>query len=181
MESLESSNIDPAKRPLIMLTGGLRTPQLMASALERGHADLLGIGRYAILQPELPKIIRENPTVDIDTVFPFFDDTTRKQLPMMPWLEYVVSSTIIFLFNSLPDAVRPQMPGLIGAGTETARYDIMMRALAQGQEQQFYTGESLGILWRFWYYRVPGSTSGFIGYCAALLLGVCTVVLAARF
>ncbi|KAG6330225.1 hypothetical protein ID866_8865 [Astraeus odoratus] len=45
--------------PLILLTGGLRSPAHLQTALDAGHADLLGIGRGSILCPELPNILRK--------------------------------------------------------------------------------------------------------------------------
>ena len=38
-----------AKRPLIVLTGGLCSLDLMTAALHDGHADMLGIGRLSVI------------------------------------------------------------------------------------------------------------------------------------
>ncbi|KAG8692351.1 hypothetical protein FRC09_011248 [Ceratobasidium sp. 395] len=47
-------------RPLIMLTGSIRSIDIIRDCLSRKHADLIGIGRPAILYPDLPhKLIRQ--------------------------------------------------------------------------------------------------------------------------
>ncbi|KZS87257.1 FMN-linked oxidoreductase [Sistotremastrum niveocremeum HHB9708] len=49
----------PDKRPLIMLTGGIRTPEQMNRALNDADADLLGLGRPSVLCPDLPIRLRD--------------------------------------------------------------------------------------------------------------------------
>ena len=49
-----------ARPPLIILTGGVNTSALFASALRDKHADLLGVGRTSILYPELPKLLKDD-------------------------------------------------------------------------------------------------------------------------
>ncbi|KAJ7701075.1 hypothetical protein B0H17DRAFT_1045919 [Mycena rosella] len=49
------------RAPLILLTGGLTTPAQLHSALSGRHADLLGLGRSAILRPDLPRLLRDAP------------------------------------------------------------------------------------------------------------------------
>lgn len=44
--------------PLILLTGGLCTPELLCSALASNDADLLGIGRGSVLCPSIPSVLR---------------------------------------------------------------------------------------------------------------------------
>ncbi|KAF8888590.1 hypothetical protein BD779DRAFT_1611297 [Infundibulicybe gibba] len=50
LELLQHSNASPP--PAILLTGGLRTPNLLRTALSANHAHLLGIGRYIPFGPE---------------------------------------------------------------------------------------------------------------------------------
>jgi hypothetical protein len=55
--------------PLI-LTGGFRSRQGMAAAIQGGHCDMVGIGRPAILDPALPKNTILNPNAsDTDRLY----------------------------------------------------------------------------------------------------------------
>jgi hypothetical protein len=44
--------------PLVLLTGGMRSPEVFENALSQGHADLVGIGRGSVLAPRLPLLLR---------------------------------------------------------------------------------------------------------------------------
>ncbi|KAG2117284.1 uncharacterized protein F5147DRAFT_672085 [Suillus discolor] len=58
MKDLHRSPVPFSSVPLILLTGGLRSHSHLQAALMSKHADLLGIGRCAVLCPDLPKILR---------------------------------------------------------------------------------------------------------------------------
>lgn len=58
MKDLHRSPVPSSSVPLILLTGGLRFYSHLQNALISNHADLLGIGRGAVLCPDLPKILR---------------------------------------------------------------------------------------------------------------------------
>jgi hypothetical protein len=58
MKDLHRSPAAFSSIPLILLTGGLRSPFHLQTALASRHADLLGIGRGAVLCPDLPRILR---------------------------------------------------------------------------------------------------------------------------
>lgn len=49
-----------ANPPLILLTGGFSCPAQLNTALDSKHADLLGIGRFSIICPDLPLTLRQN-------------------------------------------------------------------------------------------------------------------------
>jgi len=51
-------NIPKHLLPLVILTGGLRTPAHLYTVLSSNHADLLGIGRSSLLCPSLPSVLR---------------------------------------------------------------------------------------------------------------------------
>lgn len=104
--------------PLILLTGGLRSPAHLQSVLDVGHADLLGVGRGSILRPDIPAILRQRI------------------------LNTVMSGTSIALDNEpfahepdgdirLPSWI-PQIP-LVGAGVSLAWYNVRMRRIAVSQ------------------------------------------------
>ncbi|KAJ7765270.1 hypothetical protein B0H16DRAFT_1367650 [Mycena metata] len=50
--------------PLILLTGGLATPAQLHGALNSRHAHLLGLGRSAVLCPDLPAHLKQKCTPD---------------------------------------------------------------------------------------------------------------------
>lgn len=50
----------------IQLSGGFRSRTGMADAIESGVCDLIGLGRAAVLEPELPRKTILNPEVDDD-------------------------------------------------------------------------------------------------------------------
>ena len=51
----------------IQLSGGFRTRNGMADAIDSGVCDLIGLGRAAVLEPSLPKDVLLNPDVPDDT------------------------------------------------------------------------------------------------------------------
>lgn len=51
----------------IQLSGGFRSRNGMADAIDSGVCDLLGLGRAAVLEPSLPKDVLLNPDVPDDT------------------------------------------------------------------------------------------------------------------
>ena len=70
----ELADTNDADRPLVMLTGGLATADLMASALQNKHADLLGIGRLSVLHPRLPEMLQNTMSVGTDTDLEIFSN-----------------------------------------------------------------------------------------------------------
>jgi tRNA-dihydrouridine synthase len=48
----------------LMLTGGFRSREGMAAALEHGHCDIIGLGRPSILNPAFAKTVLLNAEVD---------------------------------------------------------------------------------------------------------------------
>ncbi|CAA7265349.1 unnamed protein product [Cyclocybe aegerita] len=110
----------PLQRPLIILTGGLRTPRLLHSALEAKHADLLGIGRSSILCPDLPSLLREKQLSD-DEPFAAPPDLrlpTTLSLPPLSWLWALVPKVKV-----------------IGAGVNMAWYVVAMRHISESRER----------------------------------------------
>ncbi|KAG9011341.1 hypothetical protein FRB90_007356, partial [Tulasnella sp. 427] len=50
--------------PVIMLTGSLRTKELMTRTIQDSHAHLIGIGRPAIMYPNYPELIIQHQPTD---------------------------------------------------------------------------------------------------------------------
>ena len=162
------------KAPLVLLTGGLRTPQLLSSALSNKHADLLGIGRLSVLCPDLPTRLAEQGSDP--------DHANHTPIPEdFPTTGHRVTSAFSHLLNQMwsliPDALRPQLPPLIGAGMEMARYSIAIRSLAYGNRNPEPTEGIFAVL-QMWSYLSPGSHPLNVpGYQLAwmVIIGLCTL------
>lgn len=114
--------------PLILLTGGLRSPAHLQSVLDAGHADLLGVGRGSLLRPDIPAILQQRI------------------------LNSVISGTSITLDDrpfahepggdvQLPSWL-PQIP-LVGAGVNLAWYSVHIRRIAASQLEKRVDGAML--------------------------------------
>ncbi|CAK5262097.1 unnamed protein product [Mycena citricolor] len=97
------------KPPLILLTGGLNSPNLLHSVLSSHHAHLLGIGRSAVLRPDIPEILRACSDWQSNELFARDPD--------------LQAGTLRRVFDLLPPIK------LIGAGVKMAWYTIGMRRL----------------------------------------------------
>ncbi len=111
----------------MVLTGGLRTPNLLRAALQSGHADMLGIGWGSVVCPHLPTMVWEHEqgltTDDGNTLSGIEPElsapTFSKVWPFAPvWKSF-------------------SKVKLIGAGFNLAWYTLMMRrsTLAEFDEQ----------------------------------------------
>ena len=78
-------SITPAKRPLVLLTGGLRFPAQFHEALSTKKCDLLGIGRASVVQPELPNLTRQCPEQVKDR---------QPKLARLEWLPKIIGAGI---------------------------------------------------------------------------------------
>ncbi|TFK27424.1 oxidoreductase [Coprinopsis marcescibilis] len=122
MEVLEEMprTISSPPLPLVMLTGGLRTPALIDSALSNKHAQLVGIGRPAVVCPNLPTVLREmgdDSSKWPNTLFAPEPSLSRPKLFELPGFNRV--------WNSLPRI------SLIGAGVNVSWYEVSLRYLAE--------------------------------------------------
>lgn len=107
------SNASPV--PVILLTGGLRSPAHLQTALDAGHADLLGIGRGSIICPDLPVVLQERLTEN-RLGYQFKEDT--RPFAREP-------------SDDLKPPFRLPKAGLIGASFEMAWYTVRMRGIAE--------------------------------------------------
>jgi hypothetical protein len=115
MKDLHRSPAAFSSIPLILLTGGLRSPFHLQTALASRHADLLGIGRGAVLCPDLPRILRLKTQ---NVTFPSLWDEN----PFVHEPEAVLRS------SNWISSVK-----LVGGGVGTAWYTIRMRDVAVSQ------------------------------------------------
>ncbi|KAK2461269.1 hypothetical protein APHAL10511_006796 [Amanita phalloides] len=107
-------------RPLVVLTGGLRTPSLLCNVLSARHADLLGIGRGSLLRPDLPLYLQElmdtSKAIDDPTIW----EATFEREP-----ELGTKGISGWIWDKFP-----RVP-LIGAGVQMTWYGVMMRRLGE--------------------------------------------------
>ena len=177
LKSLDSAGFKYPSRPAIILTGGLRTPNLLCSALRLGHTDMLGIGRYSIVCPQIPNIMRdfENMQGNSDGDKPFGAQpdfsTSEKYLKRWP---------VVILWNTLSKIK------LIGAGLDLAWYMIILRQLAiaelrglQGHsdifrltEEPYYAADALWTLFQM-YFWLPNSECPHLLTAGGLTLLAC--------
>ncbi|KAF8137488.1 hypothetical protein EV363DRAFT_1318118, partial [Boletus edulis] len=116
--------------PLILLTGGLRSPSHLQGALDAGHADLLGIGRGSIAYPDIPALLQErNLNAAAGGTSIASDDEPFGREP--------------YGDLRLPSWV-PQIP-LVGAGVGVAWYNVRMRTIATSQLKKRVDGKPLPV------------------------------------
>ena len=132
--------------PLILLTGGLRTPELLYTALSSRHAHLLGIGRGSVLCPYLPSILKER------------EDESRvegKKIQDIPgWDEsFSPEPDLESGWNWIRERI-PRIP-LLGAGVNMAWYVVEMRRLAEGCLED--EDKALGVLENNGFHRSVGA------------------------
>ncbi|KAF9225838.1 FMN-linked oxidoreductase [Gyrodon lividus] len=114
--------------PLILLTGGLRSPAHLQTALDAGHADILGIGRGSILRPDLPAILHERITRAAAAGTSIASD--GEPFAHEPDIDLKVPSW----FSKVP---------LTGAGVNIAWYSVRMRRIAESQMNKTADGKQL--------------------------------------
>ncbi|EIW83221.1 FMN-linked oxidoreductase [Coniophora puteana RWD-64-598 SS2] len=115
VQTIASLPTPQQQRPLILLTGGLRTPAALSSALTAGHADLLGIGRGAILCPHLPALLASGAAAAAEPDLPLGRDPDLR----------TGASPLENAVSALTANVK-----LIGAGFDMAWYVVNIRRMA---------------------------------------------------
>ncbi|KAG1763479.1 hypothetical protein EDD22DRAFT_887069 [Suillus occidentalis] len=115
MMDLHRSPVPVSSVPLILLTGGLRSYSHLQTALMSKHADLLGIGRGAVLCPDLPRILRSQ---------------LQNSKSSSTWADrpFAREPEALFRASKWVPSVK-----LIGAGVGTAWYTTRMRDIAISQ------------------------------------------------
>jgi hypothetical protein len=117
----------------------MRTPLHLTSALQENHADILGIGRMAVLCPDLPLILAEYAQTQGDQAIgqasTFFADVPKLRLSRT-W-----------------SRILPKIK-LVGAGAEVAWYVVAMRSLARNGVISRRMGPVEAVL-RMWVWTSP--------------------------
>ncbi|KAG5642729.1 hypothetical protein DXG03_002274 [Asterophora parasitica] len=176
IESLKQESTLSAPLPLILLTGGLRTPELLHTALAARHAHLLGIGRTSILCPDLPRLLKEmeKETREVGTA----SSEAYWSSPFRPEPDLTFSPIIRNLVPTIP---------LVGAGIGTAWYVVTFRRLAAPPTSKGMSFEPdynlgpLGAVFWMWIWVDTRPTSG-MKVCRRRLspIGIVTAAFHAR-
>ena len=176
MGALDETGCHP--RPLVLLTGGLRTPAQFTTALgPPAHADLLGVGRGAILRPDFPDVLAGRLGVAGSDAMPVAPEPRHEH-------RAAADRTVVWRWWW----VLPRIP-LVGAGVDVAWYTVAMRCWATGTmaaaavSADGPSGMMGGIwaVWRMWVFVVRTGDPGVGGGCwgRIVLGGVALVVVVA--
>jgi len=151
--------------PLILLTGGLRTPSHLETAIISRHADLLGIGRGSVTCPNLPDVLRQ------------MENTAGKQAGDAYTLFAPEPNLALGFFGS--DWIGSWMwtfmsrIQLIGAGASMAWYIVMIRRLASRGDrtvQMDYDMGAVGAIFKMWITTEETCLTAFAAAIFAMLL-----------
>lgn len=123
LASMPTENL-PTAAPQIMLTGGFRTREGMASALASSSTDLVGLGRPACADPRLPHLL-------LDPSVPRAQARSPRYSHKAGWLTFV----------PLPIF----MPGI-----STLYHTILLAMIAHGQKPDYHMTLPTG-MWRMWF------------------------------
>lgn len=126
--------------PVVLLTGGLKSFDILSNVLNQGHAQLLGIGRASVLCPHLPRQLRESlMTQDLDDVDRSRTTSTFLREPLRE-PDLGLPGPVERVLEVVP------LPKLIGAGVGMAWYTVQMRRIAQGKDIDYTVGPLLSVL-----------------------------------
>jgi len=122
-----SSASDISTRPLILLTGGLGTPALLATVLAVNHADLVGMGRAAIRSPDIPTILKSKQVLSSTSLAQTASTSTPDDLERPFACEPELKDSP-YPLNWIWDLLKNVK--VIGAGADVAWHTLAMRAIA---------------------------------------------------
>ena len=126
--------------PLVLLTGGMRSPEVFENALSQGHTDLVGIGRGSVLAPRLPLLLRTLSSAGEN------DEASRKSSFRQPTLSYADTPLIRAAVSTLRGLGILPLPTLIGAGASMAWYVVTMSRISRGNGINYQMGGIRAVL-----------------------------------
>jgi hypothetical protein len=124
---------DIPNAPLVLLTGGLRSPAVMRGALAHGHAHLIGVGRGSVVCPDLPVALAQEKR----------DRRDRRAHDAAREPDLTLPRAVVAVLRWVP------VPKLIGAGAGMAWYIVQMRRVATDRPVDFSLG-GLGAIVHMW-------------------------------
>ncbi len=135
------------RHPLVLLTGGMRSPEVFEDALSQGHADLIGIGRGSVLAPRLPLLLRKSysgrAAGDLDGES---DEVAQEFSFQQPTLSHSDTPLIRAAASILRGLGILPLPTLIGAGAAMAWYIVMMSRTSRGSGINYQMGGTRVVL-----------------------------------
>ena len=165
LESLRKTPTSPPT-PLILLTGGLRTPAVLRTVLNSRHAHLLGIGRGSVLCPNLPSILKEK-----EGDFSRWDDIPFQREPDLSLPRVFDYWPLSRVWSFVPKIK------LIGAGVGMAWYVVAIRRISNASTRsgsdmvQNYNMGGLGaVFWMWSWIPMRGMRSGKNWFCCFHIL-----------
>ena len=157
------------RHPLVLLTGGMRSPKVFEDALSQGHADLIGLGRGSVLAPRLPLLLRKlylgQAAEDLDRKSD--DDVAREFLFQQPTLPCSDTPLIRAAMSILRGLGILPLPTLIGAGAAMAWYIVTMSRTSRGRGIDYQMG-GLRVVLTMW---IPELRV--IALCFSCCLAIC--------
>jgi len=133
----------PSSRPpLVLLTGGMRSPDVFEDALSQGHADLIGIGRASVLAPRLPLLLGKLcSSRAVENLNGQSNDEATKELsfqqPTLSYPDTLLTRGTVSILRGL--GILP-LPTLIGAGAAMAWYVVTMSRISRGSRINYQMG-----------------------------------------
>ena len=147
VESLFKRSTSPPT-PLILLTGGLRTPAVLRTVLSSGDAHLLGIGRGSVLCPNLPSLLKEKEKDHLSR----WDDVPFRREPDLSLPRVLDYWPLSWVWSFVPKIK------LIGAGVGMAWYVVAIRRISHAGNRSGsdiildYNMGGLGAVFWMWFW-----------------------------
>lgn len=172
----------PAPRPLVVLTGGLRSLDALTDVLDAQHADLAGIGRGSVLTPDLPnrlseyltfsRLIASSPALiakELSSIFPV-------QPVFTPTTPTNANPILLFITKVLTYLGIMPLPQLIGAGMGMAWYTVQMSRLTRQKGIDYKLGGWAAVA-EMWGLSVGVDDGWMLGLGVGLVIGFVVLVL----
>lgn len=163
-DAIHAQTSSSSQHPLVLLTGGMRSPEVFENALSQGHADLVGIARGSVLTPRLPLLLKDlysnRAAGDLDKE----NEVARELSFQEPTLSYSDTHLIRTAVSILRGLGILPFPTLMGAGASLAWYTVMMSRISSGNGINYKMGGIRAIL-TMW---IPELRAIFFTCCLAI-------------
>jgi hypothetical protein len=163
-DAIHAQTSSSSRHPLVLLTGGMRSPEVFEDALSQGHADLVGIARGSVLAPRLPLLLKSlysnRAAGDLDKE----NEVTRElsfQQPTLYYPDAPLIRTAVAILHGL--GILP-LPTVIGAGASVAWYAITMSRISSGKGINYQMG-AIRVVLLMW---IPELRAVFFSCCLAI-------------
>ncbi|KAN0127358.1 hypothetical protein V8E53_014790 [Lactarius tabidus] len=152
------------RHPLVLLTGGMRSPEVFEDALSHGHADLVGIARGSVLAPRLPLLLESlysnRAAGDLDKEKEVARELSFQE-PTLFYSDTPLIRTAVAILRGL--GILP-LPTVLGAGASVLWYTITMSRISSGKEINYQMG-GIRVVLMMW---IPELRAIFFSFCLAI-------------